>query len=59
MNEISGLEDTAVGLEFEVSEVLKRLALDENVKSYVLQYLPLYQILLQAALRFIGGETLA
>jgi len=44
--------------EFEVAETLKQIALDEEIKAYVLQHPSLYQSLLQAALRFIGGETL-
>jgi len=46
-------------IEFEVAETLKQIALDEEIKAYVLQHPSLYQPLLQAALRFIGGETLA
>ncbi|MCU0546804.1 MAG: proline dehydrogenase family protein [Oscillatoriaceae cyanobacterium Prado104] len=45
-------------IEFEVAEALKQIALDEDIKAYVLQHPPLYQPLLHAALRFIGGETL-
>lgn len=45
--------------EFEVAETLKQIALDEEIKAYVLQHPSLYQPLLHAALRFIGGETLA
>jgi proline dehydrogenase len=45
-------------IEFEVAETLKQVALDEKIKTYVLQHPSLYQSLLQAALRFIGGETL-
>jgi proline dehydrogenase len=45
--------------EFEVAEALKQIALDEEIKAYILQHPPLYHSLLQAALRFIGGETLA
>lgn len=45
--------------EIEVAEALKQIALDEQIKAYVLQHPPLYHALLQAALRFIGGETLA
>ena len=44
--------------ELEVAEALKQIALDEDIKTYVLQHPPLYQPLLRAALRFIGGETL-
>jgi proline dehydrogenase len=40
------------------AEALRRLALDEDLKAYVLQRPELYQPLLRAALRFIGGETL-
>lgn len=46
-------------IEFEVAETLKQIALNEEIKAYVLQHPSLYQPLLQAALRFIGGETLA
>lgn len=46
-------------IEFEVAETLKQTALDEEIKAYILQHPSLYQPLLQAALRFIGGETLA
>lgn len=45
-------------IEFEVAETLKRVALDEEIKAYVLQHPTLYQPLLHAARRFIGGETL-
>ncbi|MBW4652662.1 MAG: proline dehydrogenase family protein [Kaiparowitsia implicata GSE-PSE-MK54-09C] len=44
--------------EFEATEALRHIALDETVKSYVLQHPPLYQALRHAAMRFIGGETL-
>lgn len=45
--------------ELEVAEALRQIALNEEIKAYVLQHPPLYAPLLQAALRFIGGETLA
>jgi proline dehydrogenase len=48
-----------MGIEFEVAETLKQIALDEDIKTYVLQHPLLYQPLLQAALRFIGGEQIA
>lgn len=48
-----------MNMEFEVAETLKQIALDEEIKAYVLQHPSLYRPLLQAALRFIGGETLA
>lgn len=48
-----------MSIEFQVAEALKQIALDEEIKAYVLQHPPLYQPLLHAALRFIGGETLA
>lgn len=48
-----------MSIELEVTEMLKQIALDEEIKAYVLQHSSLYQPLLQAALRFIGGETLA
>jgi proline dehydrogenase len=47
-----------MSIEFQVAEVLKQVALNEEIKEYVLQYPSLYQPLLHAALRFIGGETL-
>ncbi len=46
-------------LENEVATALRHVALDESVKAYVLQHPPLYKALLNAARRFIGGETLA
>jgi proline dehydrogenase len=48
-----------MSIEFQVAEILKQIALDEGIKEYVLQHPSLYQPLLHAALRFIGGETLA
>lgn len=45
--------------EFEAAEALRHLALDETVKSYVLEHPPLYRALRHAAMRFIGGETLS
>jgi proline dehydrogenase len=48
-----------MSLELEVAEMLKQVALDEEIKDFVLQHPSLYQPLLQAALRFIGGETLS
>ncbi|MEO1396950.1 MAG: proline dehydrogenase family protein [Cyanobacteria bacterium J06634_5] len=47
-----------MSIEFEAAEALRRIALDESLKAYVLQHPPLYQVGLQAAMRFIGGETL-
>jgi proline dehydrogenase len=47
-----------MSVEFEAAEALRHVALDETVKSYVLQHPPLYQALRHAAMRFIGGETL-
>lgn len=47
-----------MSIESEVAEALKQIALDEDIKAYVLQHPLLYQSLLGAALRFIGGETL-
>jgi hypothetical protein len=47
-----------MSIELEVAEALKHIALDEEIKTYVLQHPQLYQPLLRAALRFIGGETL-
>lgn len=47
-----------MSVEFEAAEALRHIALDETVKSYVLEHPPLYQALRYAAMRFIGGETL-
>ena len=47
-----------MGIEFEAAEALRHVALDETLKSYVLQHPPVYQALRHAAMRFIGGETL-
>jgi proline dehydrogenase len=47
-----------MSIEFEAAEALRHIALDETVKSYVLQHPPIYQVLRHAAMRFIGGETL-
>lgn len=47
-----------MSIELEVAKALRHIALDEDIKSYVLQHPPLYQALLHAAMRFIGGETL-
>jgi proline dehydrogenase len=47
-----------MSVEFEAAEALRHIALDETIKSYVLQHRPLYQALRHAAMRFIGGETL-
>src|SRR3712207_1038870 len=47
-----------MSIEFEAAEALRHIALDETVKSYVLQHPPIYQALRHAAMRFIGGETL-
>ena len=46
-------------MELEAAAALRHIALDENIKSYVLQHPPLYRTLLNVAMRFIGGETLA
>ncbi|GAB4380061.1 MAG: proline dehydrogenase [Elainellaceae cyanobacterium] len=50
--------ESNMNVEFEAAEALRHIALDETVKSYVLQHPPLYQALRHAAMRFIGGETL-
>jgi proline dehydrogenase len=50
--------ESDMSVEFEAAEALRHIALDETVKSYVLQHPPLYQALRHAAMRFIGGETL-
>jgi proline dehydrogenase len=47
-----------MSIEFEAARALRHIALDETVKSYVLQHPPLYWALRHAAMRFIGGETL-
>jgi proline dehydrogenase len=47
-----------MSIEFEAAEALRHIALDETVKSYLLQHPPIYQALRHAAMRFIGGETL-
>jgi len=47
-----------MSIEVEAADALRRIALDEEIKSYVLQHLPLYKALRHAAMRFIGGETL-
>ncbi len=41
-------------IDFEVALELKQIAVDEEIKAYVLQHPSLYQPLLHAALRFIG-----
>ncbi|MEH0155895.1 proline dehydrogenase family protein [Limibacter armeniacum] len=40
------------------SEALKKIALDENAKDFILNNKPVYQVLRKAADRYIGGETL-
>lgn len=47
-----------MNIELEAAEALRSVALDESLKAYVLQHPPLYQAGLQAAMRFVGGETL-
>jgi proline dehydrogenase len=47
-----------MNIELEAAASLRHLALNEDVKTYVLQNPPIYQRLLRAATRFIGGETL-
>lgn len=49
---------TFASTELQVADTLRHLALNEEVKAYVLGNSPLYQVLLLAAMRFIGGETL-
>jgi proline dehydrogenase len=46
-------------IEFNVAQALKQIALNEDIKAYVLQHPSLYHPLFRAAQRFIGGETLA
>lgn len=48
-----------MSIELEVAEVLKHIALNENIKAHIIQHPSLYRPLLHAALRFIGGESLA
>ena len=43
----------------EMSEALRHIARDEELKSYVLQNTRLYDVALRAARRYIGGETLS
>src|SRR5690349_8157759 len=52
-------EYVSMSVELETAAALRHLALNEDAKAYVLQHPPLYQALLRAAMRFIGGETLA
>jgi proline dehydrogenase len=47
-----------MNIELEAAASLRHLALNEDVKAYILQNPPIYQSLLHAAMRFIGGETL-
>ena len=47
-----------MSVENKVSAALQHLALDERAKAYVLGHQHLYEALLPAAMRFIGGETL-
>ena len=47
-----------MSIEPEAAAALRHIALDENIKAYVLQHPPLYRALLNTAMRFIGGETL-
>lgn len=44
--------------EIAAADTLRRLALDERLKAYVLDRPELYRVLYGAAARFIGGETL-
>ena len=39
-----------MSIEFEAAEALRHIALDETVKSYVLQHPPIYQVLHHAAM---------
>ena len=48
-----------MSIEFEAAEALRQIALDETLKTYILQHPPLYKVLRHAAMRFIGGESLA
>lgn len=49
---------TKTDIQAEAADALRHLALNESVKAYVLNDPTLYQALLRAARRFIGGETL-
>ena len=40
-----------------VSEALKRLARNQEVKKYILQHPEVYGLVLRGARKFIGGET--
>jgi proline dehydrogenase len=44
--------------EAKVAAALRHIARNERIKAYVLQDSALYNVLLRAARRFIGGETL-
>jgi proline dehydrogenase len=50
---------TAQSLETQAAAAMRHIARNEALKAYILQNTALYNTLLQAALRFIGGETLA
>ena len=43
--------------EFQVAQAFKSIARNEHIKSYVQQSAELYVLLLQAAKRFVTGET--
>ncbi len=43
--------------EFQVAQAFKSIARNEYIKSYVQQSTELYALLLQAAKRFVTGET--
>jgi proline dehydrogenase len=45
-------------IDLRAAAALRRIALNEEIKAYVLQHEPLYQTFLRVAARFIGGETL-
>lgn len=49
---------TFTSTERQVTDTLRHLALNEDVKAYILENPPIYKVLLLAAMRFIGGETL-
>jgi proline dehydrogenase len=53
------MEMDSGSLEAAAAAALRHIARDEGLKAYVQQNPPLYQVLLRAAMRFIGGETLS
>ncbi|OGH38543.1 hypothetical protein A3F59_02005 [Candidatus Roizmanbacteria bacterium RIFCSPHIGHO2_12_FULL_38_13] len=48
-----------IDLQLQAVEALRSISRNEKIKKYLLQNPSLYKIVLRAAMRFIGGETLA